>query len=377
MTNYKLQKPKPEQTKRLTKTLNELQNLEALIKDILDGKLSQAAAARRLNLTAQTFSDDTRLYHQIHQAIDLKKHHLQKLLYDCRTPYEKLLYAIFDLEKDTILVLPEDTNEKLDQMMQKHLTPREYTLICTFFGIPDQEPKSGLQIAREQNCSSTNINAILHKAFRKLRNPFLYKHMLSNYDLYIQSIDELSTLAQRKQELEEACQQFAITKAEIKKLTEEANISRTEIANFIGQTNNPITISDDKRLTDYTVLLSERDLQTLSELKLKTVKDLRNINHEQLAICIDQIPLSHLKSLYTMINIPYPDTTIQLLTMSIDELNLSTRLHNRLARQGIQTVGNVIQHTAQEFKNTRNLGLKSYQELTNKLQQLGFTLKDK
>ena len=65
----------------------------------------------------------------------------------------------------------------------------------------------------------------------------------------------------------------------------------------------------------------------------------------------------------------------KVLDMTIEELDLSVRSFNCLKRASINTVGNLINKTEDEMMKVRNLGRKSLEEVINKLDSLGFTLK--
>ena len=57
--------------------------------------------------------------------------------------------------------------------------------------------------------------------------------------------------------------------------------------------------------------------------------------------------------------------------MSIEDLELSVRSFNCLKRAGISTVEDLTNKTMSEMMKLRNLGKKSLDEVTNKLQLLG------
>ena len=63
------------------------------------------------------------------------------------------------------------------------------------------------------------------------------------------------------------------------------------------------------------------------------------------------------------------------LNMSIDELELSVRSFNCLKRAGINTVSDIISRTADETIKIRNLGRKSFEEISNKLASMGLAFK--
>ena len=65
----------------------------------------------------------------------------------------------------------------------------------------------------------------------------------------------------------------------------------------------------------------------------------------------------------------------KVLEMTIEELDLSVRSFNCLKRAGINTVEDLINKTEDDMMKVRNLGRKSLEEVINKLESLGFTLR--
>ena len=68
------------------------------------------------------------------------------------------------------------------------------------------------------------------------------------------------------------------------------------------------------------------------------------------------------------------DTTNKVLDMTIEELDLSVRSYNCLKRAGIQTVQDLAAKSEDDMMKVRNLGKKSFDEVKEKLQSLGFDL---
>lgn len=64
----------------------------------------------------------------------------------------------------------------------------------------------------------------------------------------------------------------------------------------------------------------------------------------------------------------------KILEMTIEELDLSVRSFNCLKRAGINTVEDLINKSEEEMLTVRNLGKKSFEEVKEKLQSLGFDL---
>ncbi len=64
----------------------------------------------------------------------------------------------------------------------------------------------------------------------------------------------------------------------------------------------------------------------------------------------------------------------KILEMTIEELDLSVRSFNCLKRAGINTVSDLINKSEEEMMKVRNLGKKSFDEVKEKLQSLGYDL---
>lgn len=64
----------------------------------------------------------------------------------------------------------------------------------------------------------------------------------------------------------------------------------------------------------------------------------------------------------------------KILEMTIEELELSVRSFNCLKRAGINTVDDLINKSEEDMMKVRNLGKKSFEEVKEKLQSLGFDL---
>ena len=61
--------------------------------------------------------------------------------------------------------------------------------------------------------------------------------------------------------------------------------------------------------------------------------------------------------------------------MTIEELDLSVRAFNCLKRAGINTVSELVQKDQEEMMKVRNLGKKSLEEVEQKLELLGLSLR--
>ena len=64
-------------------------------------------------------------------------------------------------------------------------------------------------------------------------------------------------------------------------------------------------------------------------------------------------------------------------SLPVEDLNLSMRGYNVLRRNGIRTVGDILDRTEDELLGLRNLGRKAYDELRERLDQLRIVPIDK
>ena len=60
----------------------------------------------------------------------------------------------------------------------------------------------------------------------------------------------------------------------------------------------------------------------------------------------------------------------------IEELELSARSFNCLKREGIDTVGKLITYSEQDLLDIKNFGQKSIEEVKEKLNNMGLSLKE-
>ena len=74
-------------------------------------------------------------------------------------------------------------------------------------------------------------------------------------------------------------------------------------------------------------------------------------------------------------NEPELDNRDKVLEMTIEELDLSVRAFNCLKRASINTVGELVQKNQEDMMKVRNLGKKSLEEVEQKLQALGLSLR--
>ena len=72
---------------------------------------------------------------------------------------------------------------------------------------------------------------------------------------------------------------------------------------------------------------------------------------------------------------PVAEETNPEMAVPIEDLNLTQRSYNCLKREGIHTIGELVAHTEQDLLDIRNFGMKSIDEVKDKLQSMGLSLK--
>ena len=70
------------------------------------------------------------------------------------------------------------------------------------------------------------------------------------------------------------------------------------------------------------------------------------------------------------------DEQVKVLEMPIEEMDLSVRSYNCLKRANINTVDDLIKKSKSDMLKVRNLGLKSIEEVVNKLESYGLSLRN-
>ncbi|MBI2869111.1 MAG: DNA-directed RNA polymerase subunit alpha [Chloroflexi bacterium] len=92
---------------------------------------------------------------------------------------------------------------------------------------------------------------------------------------------------------------------------------------------------------------------------------------EQITPFMEYAKLSQMKAEERLIRLSIPDEKYN---MPVDQLDLSVRTMNCLRRSGITTVGELIAKGPKELLKLRNFGQKSYQEIEERLTEIGLSL---
>ncbi|MFH1925468.1 MAG: DNA-directed RNA polymerase subunit alpha [Chloroflexota bacterium] len=92
---------------------------------------------------------------------------------------------------------------------------------------------------------------------------------------------------------------------------------------------------------------------------------------EQLSPFVEYIKVSQMKAEEQLIRLSIPDEKYN---MPVEQLDLSVRTMNCLRRGGIATVGELISKKTKDLLQLRNFGQKSFNEIGDKLKELGLSL---
>lgn len=132
------------------------------------------------------------------------------------------------------------------------------------------------------------------------------------------------------------------------------------------------TVEDTRlgQITDYDKLTLEVWTNGIMSAK-EAVSQAANLLNEHLKLFIE---LSDEASIAEVLVEKDDKGKEKILEMTIEELDLSVRSFNCLKRAGINTVDDLINKSEEEMMKVRNLGKKSFEEVREKLQSLGFDL---
>jgi DNA-directed RNA polymerase subunit alpha len=92
---------------------------------------------------------------------------------------------------------------------------------------------------------------------------------------------------------------------------------------------------------------------------------------EQLSPFVEYVKVSQMKAEEQLIRLAIPDEKYN---MPVDQLDLSVRTMNCLRRGGITTVGELVSKKTKDLLQLRNFGQKSFQEIQERLKEMGLSL---
>lgn len=299
-----------------------------IIQDILDGQKSQSEVARSMGIIPTNLNHEIKygFRHTIRKLDILNPEKLKTILIERQTPYEKLIYDIFELdpEQDGLILLDPDFEERLKEIMKTRLKEREQQILELHYGLNGETPHTLTAIAQLQNVSTTRIGDIRQKALRRLRHPYTVKQLLPEYNLTLDTK----------------------TEKEIDRISSLINYYTTENEKLNTQLNElqeKLRIEEERYNEFSDENLTEKAIKIANSI---TEKYKSKINKNPNPIKLDDV---------------YKNPKI----------NMSIRLYNALRRGGCNTLGDVLSHTYEELYRFRNMGQHSMQQLMSILEELG------
>lgn len=194
-----------ERTKQLKEAKQELDNLSGIISDILDGKLSQSAAARKLGVAPGYMPRmaKSQFLSKLHKIKGLSTETLKDALLQTVTPYEMLFYCIFGINPKFhgFVLLEEDAENKLKQMVESQLDDKQKQILEKRFGLLGGCCLSYAEVASEYGLTKQQVRNTELYAIRKLRNPSAWQALLPDYDDCFTKLEELSEFRRANEKL--------------------------------------------------------------------------------------------------------------------------------------------------------------------------------
>jgi len=117
------------------------------------------------------------------------------------------------------------------------------------------------------------------------------------------------------------------------------------------------------------------DIQTNGQISpVEAFKEALNVMYDQMSVFNKLFDLKKVQM--TESNTEVNDVDLKDLLTKIEDLNLSARSFNSLDRAGIKYVGELVLMSELEVKNIKNLGKKSFEEISEKLNSIGYPLNE-
>jgi len=117
------------------------------------------------------------------------------------------------------------------------------------------------------------------------------------------------------------------------------------------------------------------DIETNGQISaVEAFKEALNVMYEQMSVFNKLFDLKKIQ--VTEKDIEVNDVDLKDLLTKIEDLNLSARSFNSLDRAGIKYVGELVLMSELEVKNIKNLGKKSFEEISEKLNSIGYPLNE-
>lgn len=201
-------------------------------------------------------------------------------------------------------------------------------------------------------------------------------HRLGVHDLDAMPVDVIDTIDEALNDMLHDESKYVINRARVLIMYYRDRLTHHEIGNLMGRSAETARTTINKALRDMRITSPYINLgkrQKINEKRVAQQLDQKNLKLIRLAILRIQNEMTPESSADESPNIEPIKPKI---SMDIDikdaTLDLSVRTVNCISRAGIHTVRDIFKRSKTDIAAIRNLGRKSYDELIDRLEELGF-----
>lgn len=301
-------------TEKLAAARDELLSLADDLQAVIDGGMSQSAAARGRGMTPAAFSSQlARRFAPFIRKTLVPVESLPGMVNGLMSPAQKLMKDVLGIDgKDgTLVLLPEFDEDALWDTVSS-LTAKESEIMRMYYGGPGHDRVRTFQeIGQELDVTKSTVSAAHAKALRKLRHPARLKQAFP-------MLDEtgLATVRASEQALADAARALSAAADRYRRAG--------DMRDAAFRLDHPRQDDDPARL-----------LETADALLRPEPKE---------EVPVDRLP--------------------------IEELDLSVRSYNCCKRARLDTVGDIVRTGMSGLMQVRNLGAKNMDEIAQKIYRL-------
>lgn len=199
-------------------------------------------------------------------------------------------------------------------------------------------------------------------------------HRLGVHDLDAMPVDVIETIDEALNDMLHDESEYVINRARVLIMYYRDRLTHHEISNLMGRSAETVRVTINKALRDMGITspyINFGKRQKINEKRVAQQLDQKNLKLIRLAILRIQNEMTPESSADESPNIEPIKPKISMDT-DIMDLDLSVRTVNCISRAGIHTVRDIFKRSKTDIAHIRNLGRKSYDELIEKLEELGF-----
>ena len=200
-------------------------------------------------------------------------------------------------------------------------------------------------------------------------------HRLSVHDLDAMPVDVIETIDEALNDMLHDESQYVINRARVLIMFYRDRLTHHEIGNLMGRSAETARVTINKALRDMrntSPYINFGKRQKVNEKRVAQQLDQKNLKLIRLAILRIQNEMNPPES--SVDESPNIEPIKPKISMDTDvmDLDLSVRTVNCISRAGIHTIRDIFERSKTDIAHIRNLGRKSYDELIDKLEELGF-----